>query len=138
MKERSKDKRRDRLLRTPFSVADGLLAAGMIILAAVLIIQPWGVKASGRASEVIVEVNGQEAMRLPLVGETRDYQVEGFAGTSYFELEGYEVRMVDSACRDKLCVHEGLISESGNSIVCLPNRVVLRLAGTGGTDTVQR
>ena len=138
MKERSKDKRRDRLLRTSFSLADGVLAVGVIVLAAVLIIQPWGVKASGRAQEIIVEVNGQEAMRLPLVEETRDYQVEGFAGTSYFQIEGYEVRMVDSACRDKLCVHEGLIGESGNSIVCLPNRVVLRLVGVGGADTVHR
>jgi hypothetical protein len=138
MKEKSKDKRRDRLLRTPFSVADGLLAVGMIVLAAVLIIQPWGVKASGRAQEIIVEVNGKEIMRLPLVEETRDYEAEGYTGTSYFQLEGYEVRMVDSACPDKLCVHEGLIGESGNSIVCLPNRVVLRLVGAGGTDTVQR
>ncbi len=138
MKEAAKNKRRDRLLRKSFTAADGLLALGVVALAAVLIIQPWGTKPSGRASEVIVEVNGEEVMRLPLTEDVHDYEVEGYEGTSYFQLEGYEVRMVDSACRDKICVHQGFVSESGNAVVCLPNRVVLRLEGQGGMDTVQR
>ena len=138
MKEASKEKRRDRLLRVPLSIADGLLALAVITVAVVLIIQPWSAGASGRASEVVVEVNGEEVMRVPLGGEARDYYVEGFAGESHFRVEGGEVWMVDSACPDKLCVAMGRADQSGNSVVCLPNRVVLDLEGEGGTDTVQR
>lgn len=138
MRESSKEKRRDRLLRKPLTIADGLLVLGVIALAAVLIIQPWGEEASGRASEVVVEVNGQEVTRLPLTEEARDYYVDGFSGESHFHIEGGEVWMVDSACPDKLCVAMGHADQSGNSVVCLPNRVVLSLEGAGGTDTVQR
>ena len=138
MKEASRNKRRDSLLRRAFTASDGLLALGVVALAVVLIIQPWGTKQSGRASEVVVEVNGVETMRLTLTEEIRDYEVEGYEGTSYFQIEGYEVRMIDSACRDKICVHQGFVSDSGNAVVCLPNRVVLRLEGQGGLDTVQR
>jgi len=138
MKEAARNKRRDRLLRRAFTAADGLLALGVVALAVVLDHPALGHQQSGRASEVVVEVNGEETMRLTLSEEAHDYEVEGYEGTSYFQIEGYEVRMVDSACRDKICVHQGFVSDSGNAVVCLPNRVVLRLEGQGGLDTVQR
>lgn len=138
MRESSKEKRRERLLRKPFSAADGLLVLAVIALAAALITQPWSEAAGGCASEVVVEVNGREVMRLPLTEEARDCSVNGFSGESRFRIEGGEVWMVDSACPDKLCVGMGRVGQSGNSVVCLPNRVVLRLEGDGGIDAVQR
>lgn len=38
-----------------------------------------------------------------------------------------ELWVTGTHCPDKICEHTGKISHSGQSIVCLPNRVVVRL-----------
>ena len=41
--------------------------------------------------------------------------------------------MIKADCPDRLCVHQKAISKNNESIVCLPNRVVVRV--TGGTES---
>lgn len=39
--------------------------------------------------------------------------------------------IVSSPCRDKLCIHQGKITTPGQTIVCLPEKVLLTLTATG-------
>lgn len=98
--------------------------------------------AGEKGSLAIVEVNGREVKRVAL-GEgqkKRTFEVDGVDGHSVFEVEDGRIRMVSSACRDKLCVGVGPIDSGGRAIVCLPNRVVIRVTGVsrgaGGVDGV--
>ncbi|PMQ02358.1 MAG: hypothetical protein CBR30_01515 [Dictyoglomus sp. NZ13-RE01] len=87
---------------------------------------------SGQAFYLVVEVNNKEVMRINLakIQEKKVFSVEGVIDKSYFEYDPkYGVRMIASPCPDKLCVKQGWIKKVGESIVCLPNRVVLRLEG---------
>jgi hypothetical protein len=94
--------------------------------------------AKGGSLRVRVIVNGKEDRALPL-DQDKDFTVNGFQGESQVEISGGRVRMVDSACPDKLCVRTGWISKPGESIICLPNRVVLEItSGNGGPDAVNR
>jgi hypothetical protein len=94
--------------------------------------------ANGGALQVRVIVNGKEARVLPLDAD-KTFTIDGFQGQSQVEISGSQVRMVDSACPDKLCVRAGWISRPGESIICLPNRVVLEImSGNGGPDAVNR
>ena len=43
-------------------------------------------------------------------------------------VRGGAVGFVHSDCRDKICIHSGFLSTPGQSAVCLPNKVVLRVA----------
>lgn len=45
------------------------------------------------------------------------------------EISDGTVSMVSSDCSGQDCVHQRSISESGESIVCLPNRIVLEISG---------
>ena len=47
-----------------------------------------------------------------------------------------KVRVVSSTCPDKVCVKTGDISEAGEVIVCVPNRVSIKLAGKKEFDAV--
>ena len=43
------------------------------------------------------------------------------------------VSMTDANCPDRTCVHTRAIDASGGTIICLPNRVILRIVnGEGG------
>ena len=83
---------------------------------------------SPKPNYVSVKVNGEELCRLPLDTDTT-YQI---ADGNTIEIAGGKVRMIYANCPDKICMHTGEISESGQSIVCTPNRVVVAI--TGGND----
>ena len=43
--------------------------------------------------------------------------------------------MTDADCPDKLCVKTGRISKTGETIVCLPHRVVVEIIGAAADDS---
>lgn len=43
------------------------------------------------------------------------------------KIENGEASFVEASCPDKLCVHQGNIHYDGQSIVCLPNKVVAEI-----------
>jgi hypothetical protein len=48
--------------------------------------------------------------------------------------DGY-ARIAEADCPDKLCVKDGMISKPGQSLVCLPNKVVVEVKGVRDTET---
>lgn len=63
---------------------------------------------------------------LPL-NEDTVYTVTTDLGSNIIEIKNKEVDMIDADCKDKLCVHEHKISYSNENIVCLPNKIVLKI-----------
>lgn len=45
------------------------------------------------------------------------------------QIQDGQAQMREADCPDHLCVHHGAISRSGESIICLPNRVVVTVLG---------
>jgi hypothetical protein len=43
------------------------------------------------------------------------------------------IKVISSECPDKICVDEGSIMLSGQTIVCLPNKVVIKIIGSDET-----
>lgn len=56
-------------------------------------------------------------------------------GRSYnlLAVSGEHVRMDSADCRDQICVHHRPIAGGGESIICLPHKLVVEIMG--GTDT---
>jgi hypothetical protein len=127
--------RRARLLGRWWAPGDVVIVLVITAFSAFLIFTAVA-GAGGGSLKVRVVVNGREAQVLPL-DEDKTFTVNGFQGESRVEISGGRVRMVDSACPDKLCVRTGWISQPGGSIICLPNRVVLEIkSGNGGPDAI--
>ena len=70
---------------------------------------------------------------LDQTGETQR-TVEGGGYTLEICLTDTEVWVEHSDCPTQDCVHTGRISRSGQSIVCLPARVVVELEGGSTAD----
>lgn len=118
---------------------DIVIVLAVAALCAVLIAQGITEAGAGSSLEAVVSVNGRAVKTLSLRSGSEELEVEGYQGTSYVQVSDGRVRMLDSACPDKLCVRSGWISQPGESIVCLPNRVVIEIrAGEGGPDVVNR
>ena len=71
------------------------------------------------AFTVDVSVNGTTVATYRL-DEEIDTWIDG-----YLVIQDGCARIEEADCPDKLCVKQGTVSKSGESLVCLPNRVVV-------------
>lgn len=118
---------------------DVILVLAVVAVSVVLIAQGVAGAGTGSRLEIRVTAGGEQVLARPLDEGPVQLTVEGYSGESYLEILDGRVRMVDSDCPDKLCVKTGWISSPGESIVCLPNRVVIEVvSGDGGPDVVNQ
>lgn len=80
---------------------------------------------------VIVSVDGGEVCRYSL-SEDGEFLLNG--GTNTLVISGGEAYISEADCPDGLCVSQGRISRTGQTVVCLPNRVMLRIVGADDAD----
>ena len=114
---------------------DGAVALAVILLAAVCALSLWrGEK--GDALTVSILVDGTETERIPLTGlEDTERVVESNGYTLHIHLTETAVWVERSDCPTQDCVRTGQISRSGQSIVCLPARVIVTLEGGAAAET---
>ena len=90
-----------------------------------LIPRGLGIFAGEDASQVRITVAGEEYGTYSL---SEDQTIE-INDTNVCEIQNGEVNMTEADCPDQLCIHQGPIHIQGETIVCLPNRVVLEITG---------
>lgn len=100
-----------------------LLAAALVfgaVLAAVLLLRSPG-------GTVQVRVAGAITAGYPLDRDA-SYTITGAnGGTNLLVIEDGAARIEEASCPDGVCVHTGRIRRNGQSIVCLPNQVVVEI-----------
>ncbi len=84
------------------------------------------------SGEVIADIyqNGDLLDSIPLssVEESYSFVVEGDNGAcNEIEVRPGSIGIVSANCPDKLCVHQGFISNSLLPVTCLPNRLVIKV-----------
>lgn len=85
---------------------------------------------------VVVEQSGRETARYAL-GEDRTERIESEGGYNLLVIEGGEVYLREADCPNLLCVKTGKIRYAGQSIVCLPHKLAVRIVGgASGLDAV--
>lgn len=76
----------------------------------------------------VVEVYSQSKLikRVPLDTDT-EFEVKIDNHVNVVRVENGFVFMLDADCPDKLCKKQGKIRNSGETIICLPNKIVIRV-----------
>lgn len=123
------------------SLWDGAVVLAVVLLAAACALALWGGGNDGEALTAVISVDGTETERIPLAGlEDTERVVENNGYTLHIHLTETEVWVASSDCPTQDCVRTGHISRGGQSIVCLPARVIVALEGgpaaDGGVDAV--
>lgn len=116
---------------------DAVVAAAVVLLAAACAWMIWRGAGQSGALEAVVSVDGTEEFTTPLTGLNRvERTIQANGYTLKIVLTDTEVWVEESDCPTQDCVHTGHISRSGQSIVCLPARVTVRLLGGSGEADV--
>ena len=114
-----------------------LIAIALVLLLALAVFAaylPSG--GGGGASTLLILQDGALIQELPLHS---DAQLElGGAYTNTVVIRDGRAAIAHSDCPGGDCMRSGWISEPGRSIVCLPNRVELRIRGEAAVDFVLR
>ncbi len=101
---------------------DRILIVG-IILCAVLLAVVFLLKGSNLGTTVVVSVDGEEHGRYSLLKE----QVVQIGDTNTLIIHNHEADMLFAECPDQICVKHTPISGTDESIICLPNKVVVTI-----------
>lgn len=119
----------------------------ILIVALVALVLAWlPVRAAlerQRGETAIVSLNGRviREIKLDQLKEPLEFTVTTPDGRGYniVRVEPGRIRVIEANCPEQIDVHQGWISHPGQSIICLPHRLVIRIAGgKGDVDSIIR
>ena len=109
---------------------DILLVLALLVAAGALWIYTLLSREEG--AEAVVTVAGEELCRLPLAEDAEMLIGEG-EHTNLLIISGGEAYIAEASCPDGVCVRSGAVSFDGQTVVCLPHKLVLSIEG--GADS---
>jgi hypothetical protein len=104
---------------------DIILIASILAVAIALFLIVELTKEEGAG--VTVKVDGIKVAEYSLSADGT-YPLNG--GTNILVIKNGKAYLSDANCPDKLCVHQGKISMTGETITCLPNKLTVTVFGT--------
>lgn len=109
---------------------DFILVVAVLFLAALLLLC-----IPNKSADIAkITVDGKLFATVPL---NRDRVID-INGTNTVVIENGEIYMQSANCPDKLCIHQGRISDSSKKIICLPNKIIIEATKESNLDTVVR
>lgn len=67
---------------------------------------------------------------------TEIIELESKYGKHVIEIKDNNIGVIDSDCPDKICMNPSYINKPGESLVCLPNRVMIEIKGDIEDDII--
>ena len=102
----------------------------IIILAVGIPLSVLSLTAGTAGDKVQISADGEVYGIYPL-DEDGEIEVTEDGHTNHITIKDGQVSMSYSTCLNQVCVDTGAISETKDSIVCLPNRVVVEIISSG-------
>lgn len=116
---------------------DLFLVAALLILGGALALYLHATRQTG--GYVSVQAEGTQIMELTL-SENRRLTLGSGEHTNLLVIENGTAQVVEASCPDQVCVRQGAIQYAGESIVCLPHRLVVTVESgrENGVDATAR
>ncbi len=117
-------------MRKFLKLGDLIVVAIILLLTVILAIKP----AFSDALFVVIHVDGKEYGRYSLTDNKKIIEISTDFGHNTVVISDGAVYVTQSSCKDKVEIKAGAISDVGQALVCLPNRVVVTVEGGAKTD----
>lgn len=102
---------------------DLFFALMLLLVFAILFVS---VKKGGKGKYVIVSIDGEVTGSYAL---TEREQTIAIGENNVLTIIDNEAYMSSARCPDQICVKKGRVSKDGEDIVCMPNRVIVKVEG---------
>lgn len=107
--------------------ADWTVVLLAVALLPMLYVKLWLFQGHGQQAGIWADGQVVEVLSLD---DPRKLSVTGPLGVSTLEIRDHKIRFLDSPCRGKVCVHSGWLTEVGDILACLPNKIMVRILGS--------
>ncbi len=84
---------------------------------------------------VVIEVDGIKTQSYPLSEDATIPIYGGDKKTNTLQIQDGKAKMTEADCKDHLCMKQKAISKDGETIICLPNKVVVTVYAKETSDT---
>ena len=102
----------------------------VLLLAGLLIAAQKALSTDG-AVQVVVTVDGKNYGAYSLKRE-QVIRIETEYGYNELTIKDGKAGVTASDCKNQVCVHSMAISQNGQSIICLPHKLIVQITGSGG------
>lgn len=109
-----------------FKKADFILALLLVLLCGGTAF--WAAHTGTSGDQVAITVGGKLYGTYSL-SQDQTITIKQHGHLNVVSIHGGQVSMTHANCRNQLCVKEGAISRSNQTIVCLPNQVLVEILG---------
>ncbi|PRR76629.1 NusG domain II-containing protein [Clostridium thermopalmarium] len=113
---------------------DIIIIVVLLILSIIPSIYLMLFKSDNENSNIVIKVDGELTKSVPLKNENKSniYEFNFDNNIGYVEVKNGRVRMLEmdkEVCPEGICSDTGWIENSYESIVCLPNRIIVTIEG---------
>ena len=123
--------------KLPLKKADVILMASLCLLSLVLVLT--GILNDNASSALMVRGyrNGELVFEYPIGSSVKTViSAPDGEGSNTVVIEDKKVRISAADCPGHDCVNKGTITKSGEEIICLPHKLVIRIEGGEGIDAL--
>ncbi len=109
----------------------------IILIAAVglvIFMRIWQRTNDSDSARAVVTIDGQEYGTYPLNKNITEKITQENGEYNLLQIRDGYVEVLEASCRDKICVNHKSIHYRGETIVCLPNKVVVEIVGGEEND----
>lgn len=103
-----------------------VLGIALVSFAAIKLTQKDG-------KEVVVTIHGKETYKTS-INKDQIYKIPVQDGENIMQIKDGKVTMKKADCRDQICADHKPIEKSGETIVCLPHKVVIEIKSENGKE----
>jgi hypothetical protein len=114
---------------------------GLIVLLLCLSFIPEGifVMSGGGPSQnvkAVIQVNGELYKTIPLTSHagTDTFTIQTKDGHNTVTVKDQSIAITEADCPDKICINEGFISKPGETIACLPHKVIIEVRAEDSSE----
>lgn len=113
---------------------DIVVVAVILAIALLTFLIPYYINEKRVGSKVIILQNGEETGSYNLSENDTVIVCGEDGGYNLILISNSEVRVTDADCPDKLCIRQREISRNGESIICLPHKLVVMIESPEESD----
>ncbi|MDO5044231.1 MAG: NusG domain II-containing protein [Coriobacteriia bacterium] len=113
--------------RRDFIVIGAILTTALVGSLGYKMVTKYAMNTAGdQGPYVVIQSDGQE-LYSDLLSKDTELPLKNQYGTNDVVINNGQVWVAHASCKNQICVHTGKISEIGDMIVCLPNKVLIQL-----------